>query len=215
MFKAEDAEDERNAVSEVASGPQQDPGKLSFFQKHRLLLFFVALIAILIVGTRMAGGLKYALIAVLIVSLALLAKLLFSADEVKGWLFETWLFTKKIFPLLLAGIFIAGVLTKLLPQDFLATFMGSNTLLANLVAVLFGVFMYFPTLVEVPMAKMFLGLGMAKGPLLAYLLADPVISLASILVVRKFIGNKRTLVYIGLIIVFTTISGLIYGTIIG
>ncbi len=215
MFKAKDAEDERNAVSEVASGPKQDTGNLPFFQKHRLLLFFVTLIAILIVGTRVAGSLKYAIIAVCIAVLAFLAKLLFSADEVKGWLFETWLFTKKIFPLLLAGIFIAGVLTKLLPQNFLATFMGSNTLLANLIAVLFGVFMYFPTLVEVPMAKMFLGLGMAKGPLLAYLLADPVISLASILVVRKFIGSKRTLVYVGLIIVFTTISGLIYGAIVG
>ena len=74
--------------------------------------------------------------------------------------------------------------------------------------------MYFPTLVEVPMAKMFLGLGMAKGPLLAYLLADPVISLPSILVVRKFIGNKRTFAYVGLIIVFTTLSGWIYGTVV-
>jgi len=61
------------------------------------------------------------------------------------------------------------------------------------------------------MAKLFLGLGMAKGPLLAYLLADPVISLASILVIRKLIGNKKTLFYVGLIIVFATISGLIYG----
>jgi uncharacterized membrane protein YraQ (UPF0718 family) len=151
----------------------------------------------------------------LIVILAILAKFLFSKNEIKGWLFETWVFTKKIFPLLLTGIFVAGVLTALLPQDFLAKFMGKNTVFANLIAVLFGVFMYFPTLVEVPMAKMFLGLGMAKGPLLAYLLADPVISFASILVVRKFIGNKRTLVYVGLIIVFTTISGLIYGVIIG
>jgi uncharacterized membrane protein YraQ (UPF0718 family) len=102
----------------------------------------------------------------------------------------------------------------LLPENFLATFMGQNTISANLIAVLFGVFMYFPTLVEVPMANMFLGLGMAKGPLLAYLLADPVISLASILVIRKLIGNKRTLAYVGLIIVFTTISGLIYGALI-
>jgi uncharacterized membrane protein YraQ (UPF0718 family) len=150
----------------------------------------------------------------LIVILVILTKLFFTKEETKTWLSETWMFTKKIFPLLLGGIFFAGVLTELLPQNFLATFMGKNTLSANLIAVLFGVFMYFPTLVEVPMAKMFLGLGMAKGPLLAYLLADPVISLASILVVRKFIGNKRTLAYVGLIIVFTTISGLIYGAIV-
>jgi len=214
MFKAEDAEDERNAVSEVVSGLKQGTSKLPFFQKHRLLLFFITLISILIVGTRVSGYLKYAIILILIVILAILAKLLFSKDEITGWLFETWVFTKKIFPLLLAGIFIAGVLTALLPKDFLARFMGRNTVPANLIAVLFGVFMYFPTLVEVPMAKMFLGLGMAKGPLLAYLLADPVISLASILVVRKFIGNKRTIVYVGLIIVFTTISGLIYGALV-
>jgi len=215
LFKAEDAEDEKNAVPAVAAALKQDLPESSFFQKHRLLLFFVTLISILIVGTRVSGFLKYAIILSLIVILAVLGKYLFSKDEVEGWLFETWAFTKKIFPLLLAGIFIAGVLTKLLPQNFLAMFMGSNTVFANLTAVLFGVFMYFPTLVEVPMAKMFLGLGMAKGPLLAYLLADPVISLASILVVRKFIGNKRTLVYVGLIILFTTISGLIYGAITG
>jgi hypothetical protein len=125
------------------------------------------------------------------------------------------MFFKKIFPLLLIGIFVAGVLTSLMPENFLADYVGSNTVFANLAAVLFGVFMYFPTLVEVPMAKMFLGLGMAKGPLLAYLLADPVISLPSILVVRKIMGTKRTLMYALLITIFCTISGLIYGFFVG
>jgi uncharacterized membrane protein YraQ (UPF0718 family) len=82
---------------------------------------------------------------------------------------------------------------------------------ATLAAVLFGVVMYFPTLVEVPMARMFLDLGMGKGVLLAYLLADPVISLPSILVVRRFIGTKRLFWYVGLIIVCCTAAGLIYG----
>jgi hypothetical protein len=215
MFKAEDAEDEKNAASEVISAKKQDSKDLPFFQKHRLIIFFITLISILIVGTRVNGYLRYVIILALIIILAVLTKLFFNKEEAKAWLFETWVFTKKIFPLLLAGIFIAGVLTAVLPQNFLANFMGKNTVFANLIAALFGVFMYFPTLVEVPMANMFLSLGMAKGPLLAYLLADPVISLASILVVRKFIGNKRTLVYVGLIILFTTISGLIYGAIIG
>ncbi len=215
LFKEEDARDEKNTVSEVMSAEKQASEELSFFQKHRLFAFFFALVAILIAGTRVKGPAKYMIISLLIITLAVLAKLLFSNEEIKSWFSETWMFTKKIFPLLLVGIFISGVLTALLPQNFLATFMGRSTVPANLIAVLFGVFMYFPTLVEVPMAKMFLNLGMAKGPLLAYLLADPVISLASILVVRKFLGNKRTLVYVGLIIVFTTISGLIYGAIVG
>jgi len=214
IFKKEDIEDEKKAAPALVSAEARDAKKSPFFQRHRLILFFITLIAILIVGTRVNGYLRYIGISGLIIILATLTKLFFTKEETKAWLSETWIFTKKISPLLLGGIFIAGVLTALLPENFLATFMGKNTLSANLIAVLFGVFMYFPTLVEVPMAKMFLGLGMAKGPLLAYLLADPVISLASILVVRKFIGNKRTLAYVGLIIVFTTISGLIYGAIV-
>lgn len=213
MFKKEDMEEEKKATQAVTNINVKDMKKLPFLQKHRLILFFITLLSILIVGTRVNGYLKYIGISGLIIILSILTKLFFTKGETKAWLSETWIFTKKIFPLLLSGIFVAGVLTALLPQNFLATFMGKNTLSANLIAVLFGVFMYFPTLVEVPMAKMFLDLGMAKGPLLAYLLADPVISLASILVVRKFIGNKRTFVYIGLIIVFTTFSGLIYGAI--
>jgi uncharacterized membrane protein YraQ (UPF0718 family) len=207
----EDNGGERNVVSPVSSGEELENKKLPFLQRHRLAVFFATLISILLVGTRITGDLEYMGIGFLIVVLALLSKLYFTKDEMTAWLSETWIFTKKIFPLLLIGIFIAGVLTTLLPENFLATHLGSNTVSANLIAVLFGVFMYFPTLVEVPMAKLFLSLGMAKGPLLAYLLADPVISLASILVVRKFIGNKRTIAYILLIIIFTTISGLIYG----
>ena len=214
LFRKEDMEEEAKATPAIVSAEVKDAEKLPFFQKRRLILFFITLISILIVGTRVNGYLRYVGISVLVVILAVLAKLLFTKDETKAWLSETWLFAKKIFPLLLGGIFVAGVLTKLLPQNFLATFMGKNTLAANLIAALFGVFMYFPTLVEVPMAKMFLGLGMAKGPLLAYLLADPVISLPSILVVRHYIGNKRTLAYAGLILLFTTISGLIYGAIV-
>jgi uncharacterized membrane protein YraQ (UPF0718 family) len=83
--------------------------------------------------------------------------------------------------------------------------------LAVVIPVIFGIFVYFPTLVEVPMARMFLDLGMAKGPLLAYMLADPVISLPSILVVRKIMGNKETAVYVLLIFVFTVIAGLLAG----
>ena len=207
----EDNGDERNVVSTISSGEEQENKNLTLLRRHRLTIFFAVLISILIVGTRVGGFMRYMIIGFLIVILALLSKLYFTKDEMAAWLSETWIFTKKIFPLLLGGIFIAGVLSAALPENFLATHLGSNTISANLIAVLFGVFMYFPTLVEVPMAKMFLSLGMAKGPLLAYLLADPVISLASILVVRKLIGNKRTLAYVLLIIVFTTISGLIYG----
>ncbi|MFH0861809.1 MAG: permease [Candidatus Altiarchaeota archaeon] len=209
MF-GEDDEDRKQTAQTASVGLHGDKSP-HFLRRHRLSVFFAALVSILIVGTRVDGVLRYAAIGLLIVMLAPFARAYFTNDELAAWLSETWIFTKKIFPLLLAGIFIAGVLTAALPGDFLAQHMGSNTVSANLIASLFGVFMYFPTLVEVPMAKMFLSIGMAKGPLLAYLLADPVISLASILVVRRFIGDRRTAAYVLMIIIFTTVSGLIYG----
>jgi uncharacterized membrane protein YraQ (UPF0718 family) len=131
--------------------------------------------------------------------------------EVQEWLWETWRFVKQIFPLLVVGVFLAGMVRVLIPPALIETLAGENTVLANLVGVLFGVFMYFPTLVEVPIANMFLGLGMHRGPLLAYLLADPALSIQSILITAKIIGQKKTWVYVAWVTLFSTLAGLLYG----
>ena len=99
----------------------------------------------------------------------------------------------------------------IIPEHWIQTLAGRNIIWANLMGVLFGVFMYFPTLVEVPIARMFLDLGMHRGPLLAYLIADPELSLQSILVTSKILGPKRTWVYVGLVTVFSTLAGYIFG----
>jgi uncharacterized membrane protein YraQ (UPF0718 family) len=144
-------------------------------------------------------------------SVALVAWKWLDEYEVQEWLWETWRFVKQIFPLLIVGVFIAGMVRVLIPRSLIETLAGQNTFLANFVGVVFGVFMYFPTLVEVPIANMFLGLGMHRGPLLAYLMADPELSIQSILITAKVIGNKKTWVYVGLVTVFSTLAGLIYG----
>jgi len=220
MFKEEEVEDKKLVSSLIREEEKRLDGIgkslprkiIDGFKHNHLLIFFATLFAILIIGASKIGTEIKTIGLIGLISLLLIElKLGFKKEEIKSWLKETWSFFKTIFPLLLVGIFIAGVLTSLIPENTLANYVGSNTILANLGAVLFGVFMYFPTLVEVPMAKMFLGLGMAKGPLLAYLLADPVISLPSILVVRRIMGTKRILMYALLITIFCTISGLIYG----
>ncbi len=139
----------------------------------------------------------------------------FDTDDIRTWLFETWIFVKSIFPLIIAGVVIAGFVKFFIPPEIVVTLVGRNTVLANLVGVLFGVFMYFPTLMEVPIARIFLDLGMARGPLLAYLLADPELSLQSILVTRKYLGDKRNSFYIILVTIFTTLAGLIFGLFLG
>ena len=148
---------------------------------------------------------------ILLALIAWMAAKSFTKDEIAGWIWETWKFIKQIFPLLIVGVFAAGIVRVIIPETWVQTVAGRNTIWANMVGVLFGVFMYFPTLVEVPIARMFLDLGMARGPLLAYLLADPELSLQSILVLRGIMGSKKTYVYVGLVAVLTTIAGYLFG----
>jgi len=135
----------------------------------------------------------------------------FTRDELGGWIWETWKFVKQIFPLLIVGVFAAGVVKVIIPETWVRSLAGQNTIGANLIGVLFGVFMYFPTLVEVPVARMFLDLGMARGPLLAYLLADPELSLQSILVLNGVMGRKKVTIYVGLVAVMSTLAGYLFG----
>ena len=132
-------------------------------------------------------------------------------NEIQEWLWETWRFVKQIFPLLLVGVFAVGVIRQFIRTEWIQALAGRNTLVANLVGVLFGVFMYFPTLVEVPIAKMFLGLGMHRGPLLAYLISDPELSLQSILITAGIIGKTKAWVYVGWVTVFSTLAGWLFG----
>ena len=135
----------------------------------------------------------------------------FDAWDMQQWLWETWRFVKMIFPLLIVGVFLVGVIRLFIRPEWVQTVAGSNTVLANLAGVVFGVFMYFPTLVEVPIAKMFLSLGMHPGPLIAYLMADPELSLQSILITAAIIGKLKAWTYVGLVALFSTLAGLAYG----
>ncbi len=133
------------------------------------------------------------------------------ADDWQAWLWESWRFIKQIFLLLVVGVFIVGMIRHLIQPQWIQLLAGQNNLQGNAVAVLFGVFMYFPTLVEVPVARMFLDLGMHPGPLLAYLMADPELSLQSILMIAAVIGRPKTAGYVALVAAFSVTAGLLYG----
>jgi uncharacterized membrane protein YraQ (UPF0718 family) len=152
---------------------------------------------------------------VLAVVLALGAVLHFArqldVENLQSWLWESWRFVKQIFPLLVIGVFVVGMIREVIQPQWIQALAGRNDLRANAVAVGFGVFMYFPTLVEVPVARMFLDLGMHRGPLLAYLMADPELSLQSMLMVAAVIGRRKAAAYVGLVAVFSMAAGLLYG----
>lgn len=138
--------------------------------------------------------------------------------EPQNWFDESWTFAKQIMPLLLIGILIAGSLLgrpgheALIPIEWVNQAVGGNSLRSNFVASLAGAFMYFATLTEVPILQGLIGSGMGDGPALALLLAGPALSLPSMLVLRSIIGVKKTAVFVSLVVVMATISGMIYGT---
>jgi len=210
-FKGEENQILSETPASAITGTLTDGGEK--VKSYRFWVFFAILVAILLFGASSLIGWATKIIILSVLIAALLTIILFwmKKEDTTAWLKETLFFARTIVPLLLVGVFVAGILKVVIPEKFITTYVGGNKVSSNLLAVLFGVFMYFPTLVEVPMARTFLDLGMGRGPLLSYLLADPVISLPSILVISRLIGLKRLLVYVGLIIFFCTLAGLIYG----
>lgn len=143
------------------------------------------------------------------------------ADELSQWWQQSWSFAKQILPLLLWGVLVSGFLLGrpghegLIPSEWVAWSVGGNSLLSNFVASFVGAFMYFATLTEVPILQGLLGSGMGKGPALALLLAGPALSLPNMLVIRSVLGTTKTVVYVSLVIVMATISGMVFGVFFG
>lgn len=140
-------------------------------------------------------------------------------DELGEWFGSSWGFAKQILPLLLFGVVIAGVLLGrpgeegLIPSGWVAWAVGGNSVGANFFASLAGAFMYFATLTEVPILQGLMGNGMGNGPALALLLAGPALSLPNMLVIRSVMGTQKTAVFVSLVVIMATISGILYGTI--
>ncbi len=182
-----------------------------------LVLIILTLILAAVKMEPRAGGLTIDLtgrvfgVGLMMAGLLVLGRRYITRDEIQQWFEETWRFVRKIFPLLVVGVFAVGVIRCFLRPEWVQTVAGQNTLAGNLAGVFFGVFMYFPTLVEVPVAKMFLTLGMHKGPLIAYLMADPELSLQSILITASIIGRTKAWAYVAWVALFSTVSGLLYG----
>ncbi|SES30074.1 permease [Salipaludibacillus aurantiacus] len=172
-------------------------------------LFFVTLLVMLLSGMNM----PFVTLGALVI-LAVQLIWFFDKDELWSWCLETFDLAKKIIPLFVVGIFIAGVITVLIPETFMSAAAGENTVQATFLASIFGAFMYFATLTEVPIVNSFLDLGMAKGPALALLLAGPTMSLPNMIVVSKIMGLKRAGAYIGLVIGLTTLLAFLAGVLI-
>ena len=179
-------------------------------------VFHVLILAVVVgLSALLVPGVPQLPFAIGVLGIMLLATLNTQDQE---WAAQTWDFTKQIMPLLLGGVFIAGLLLGrpgyhgLIPDEWVNIAVGGNSLRSTLLASVLGAFMYFSTLTEVPIVQGLIGAGMGKGPALALLLAGPALSLPNMLVIRTIIGTQKTLVYCALVVVMATATGFIYGS---
>ena len=160
---------------------------------------------------------KWFITGILLVILSWMLIKWFKKEERLQWVKSSWGFAIQILPLLLGGVLVAGFLLgrpgseALIPKIWIENLVGGNSLWSNLFASVVGALMYFATLTEIPILQGLLGAGMGKGPALALLLAGPALSLPNMLVIRSIMGTKKTLVFIFLVIVMATFSGMIFG----
>lgn len=192
-------------------------------------LYFAAMIAVLVFANwnklDQAGlaaavwSIKWYLAGGALLGVFVMLAAWFSGAELREWLASTWTFAKQILPLLFAGVLVAGFLLgrpgqpALVPESWIARCVGGNSLGANFFAAFAGALMYFATLTEVPILQGLLGAGMGKGPALALLLAGPALSLPNMLVIRSIMGTQKTVVYVALVVVLSTVAGVVYGAV--
>jgi uncharacterized membrane protein YraQ (UPF0718 family) len=134
-----------------------------------------------------------------------------AADEIKSCLRETWWFIKLIFPLLLVGVFLVGVLGKLLPEEWIKQWLGGNGVMASFLATMIGAVSYFATMTEAPFVDTLMKLGMGKGPALALLLTGPGLSLPNWIAIARVFGVKKSIVYVITIVILGTVVGWFFG----
>jgi uncharacterized protein len=200
--------DDKNLNGEFVAGMSGDLP----YSNTTIALFFLLQLAVLVVfGLSIAPATKAVLIIAMILALLLIVLWKFQKEHTFEWLNETWGLSKKILPYLFLGVFIAGLIEVIVPQEFVTRLVGENTVVANAIASTFGAFMYFATLTEVPIIQKLMGLGMGRGPALTLFLTGNALSLPSMIVLFKIMGKKQASVYIITIMALSVVAGWLFG----
>ena len=226
IFRKDDA---ARTVGQIYLPDEEEKGRS--LTQEALFMLTMVLILIFAAFARPATGstgvwpaifaAKWYITAGLLVVLVLMLKNWFVKEERTNWVQSTWGFMKQIFPLLGAGVLVAGFMlgrpghSALIPEHYIQSLVGGNSLWANLFASASGAFMYFATLTEVPILQGLIGAGMGKGPALSLLLAGPALSLPNMLVIGGVIGVKKTATFCAIIVILSTIAGMTYGWLVG
>ena len=203
IYRKEETAKDAQAFDILAADPEE---KLLWQQA----IFFGTMVGILV----FAASQNWIATGILMFILAIVLWRWFTRGELMLWMKETFRFVKLIVPWLLVGVFVAGMIVVVVPEDVVSSVVGGNSLLSCFIASFLGALMYFATLTEVTIVRAFTDLGMGKGPTLSLLLAGPALSLPNMLVIRKIMGTQKTLVYVTLVVIMATLAGYIFGLVV-
>ncbi|MEM2635156.1 MAG: permease [Nitrososphaerales archaeon] len=186
----------------------------SLIERKAFILLILILLSLLLPNYLAIG--KHYLYKVIIWAISTLIMIIYASkaiprDKVKDWLREVWWFVKIIFPLLLIGVFIIGIIGKILPEEWIKNWLGGNGINASFLATMIGAVSYFATLTEAPFVDTLIKLGMGKGPALALLLTGPGLSLPNWLAIARIFGIKKAIIYVITIIILGTLVGWFFG----
>jgi uncharacterized membrane protein YraQ (UPF0718 family) len=231
IFRKEESEKKNDNTDIFAVKPGEEKSSRPVWIS---LLFLVSLVLILIIGAASSDFIpwvpKLAIVYILTLVVSVVLIFYYTRDEVKNWGKETWCLTKKIFPILLLGVFVVGIIGGVaaffVPGSdstnsiglLVKPFIGGNSIFSCFFASVIGAILYMPTLLEVPIVGNLFGYStglMGGGPALALLISGPSLSLPSMIVITKVMGAKKALVYFALVIVIAALVGFVYGMIVG
>jgi uncharacterized membrane protein YraQ (UPF0718 family) len=188
--------------------------KVDLIEKKSIVLIVLILLSLLLPNYVIRSGAylnKVIVWALFTLIAGVYAYRSFTGEKLREWMKETWWFVKIIFPLLLGGVFLVGVIGKILPEEWIRTWLGGNSMRSSFFATIIGALSYFATMTEAPFVDTLMNLGMGKGPALTLLLTGPGLSLPNWLAVAKVFGVKKALVYVPTIIILGTLMGWFFG----
>lgn len=113
---------------------------------------------------------------------------------------------------LVIGLLLAALIQVVVPEGFFLRF-GNYPLLQMLVILVVAIPMYICSTGSIPVAAALMMKGLSPGAALVMLMAGPAVNLASILVVRKALGQRFTWIYLGTIVGFSVLFGLLVNAI--
>ncbi|MBP8980043.1 MAG: permease [Syntrophobacterales bacterium] len=202
--------EKRETVGAFQSGEERE----GIVKRPHLILMLLILFSLLLpnyIGQTGPYGQKIIIWGLATAVLAVYAVKALGRDEIAGWLRESWWFVKIIFPLLLLGVFLVGVIGKLLPEEWIQSWLGGNGLMASFLATMIGAISYFATMTEAPFVDTLMKLGMGKGPALTLLLTGPGLSLPNWIAIGRVFGVKKAIVYVISIVILGTLVGWFFG----